>query len=120
MLNSDARLPFMNEKKNIILTGFMGTGKTRVGRAVAGQLGMSFLDTDREIEDREGSSISDIFSRFGEAHFRNLEKSLCREIAGRKGLVIATGGGMALDPENRRLLNSIGIVVCLRCEAQES
>ena len=61
----------MIENKNIILTGFMGTGKTVVGRAVAQELGMSFLDTDQEIEGREGSSIRDIFSRFGEEHFRD-------------------------------------------------
>ncbi len=109
----------MNTNKNIILTGFMGTGKTAVGRAVAERLGRPFLDTDREIESRAGISISDLFSRFGEAHFRTLEKRLCREIAGQERLVVATGGGMPLDPENRRLLNYAGIVICLRCEAPE-
>ncbi len=106
-------------QRNIILTGFMGTGKSAVGRLVARKLGLNFVDTDNEIEKRSGASIRNIFSWFGEAHFRSLEKDLCREIAKQEGQVVATGGGMPVDPENRRLLSSAGIVVCLKCEPQE-
>ncbi|HTY23948.1 MAG TPA: 3-dehydroquinate synthase [Desulfomonilaceae bacterium] len=109
----------MNVQRNIILTGFMGTGKTAVGRLVAQRLGMTFLDTDHEIERRAGISIPEIFSFFGEAHFRAMEKDLCQYIAAQERHVIATGGGMPMDPDNRRLLNSAGIVICLRSEAQE-
>jgi len=105
--------------RNIILTGFMGTGKTAAGRLIAQELGLRFVDTDNEIEKRAGVSVRNIFSRFGEAHFRDLEKSLCQEIADQQGQVVATGGGMPVDPENRRLLNSAGVVICLRCEARE-
>ena len=105
--------------RNIILTGFMGAGKTAAGRLIARELGLKFVDTDNEIERRAGVSIRDIFSRFGEAHFRALEKRLCQEISERQGQVVATGGGMPVDPENRRLLSSAGGVVCLRCEAEE-
>ena len=108
-----------NYPRNIILTGFMGTGKTAAGRLIARELGLKFVDTDDEIEKRAGMSIRDIFSRFGEAHFRALEKSLCQEIAEQQGQVVATGGGMPVDPENRRLLSSAGVVICLRCEARE-
>ena len=103
--------------RNIILTGFMGTGKTAAGRLIARELGLKFVDTDNEIEKRSGASIQEIFARFGEAHFRSLEKNLCQEIAQREGQVVATGGGMPVDPENRRLLSSAGVVICLRCEA---
>ena len=80
---------------------------------------MKFVDTDDEIEKRAGMSVRDIFSGFGEAHFRALENSFCREIAAQQGQVVATGGGMPVDPENRRLLSSAGVVICLRCEARE-
>ncbi|MGO9117674.1 MAG: 3-dehydroquinate synthase [Desulfomonilaceae bacterium] len=105
--------------RNIILTGFMGTGKTAVGRLIARELGLKFVDSDDEIEKRSGALIQEIFARFGESHFRSLEKNLCREIAQREGQVVATGGGMPVDPENRRLLSSAGVVICLRCEVQE-
>ncbi len=105
--------------RNIILTGFMGTGKTAAGRLIARELGLKFVDTDNEIEKRTGASIREIFSRFGEAHFRCLETDLCQEIATQQGQVVATGGGMPIDPENRRLLSSAGVVICLRCEANE-
>jgi shikimate kinase / 3-dehydroquinate synthase len=105
--------------RNIILAGFMGTGKTAVGRLIARELGLSFVDTDNEIEKRSGASIQEIFVRFGEAHFRSLEKDICQAIAQKEGQVVATGGGMPVDPENRRLLSSAGVVICLRCEAQE-
>jgi len=109
----------MTAYANIILTGFMGTGKTTIGQALAVRLGWTFLDTDVEIERRAGISIPEIFTRHGEEHFRNLERQLCRELISRQGTVIATGGGMPLDPENRKLLSSAGIVLCLRRSTEE-
>lgn len=109
----------MTAYANIILTGFMGTGKTTIGRALAMRLGWRFLDTDLEIERRAEMSIPEIFTRHGEEHFRNLERQLCRELISQQGTVIATGGGMALDPENRKLLSLSGVVVCLRCSTEE-
>ncbi len=109
----------MTAYANIVLTGFMGTGKTTIGQALALRLGWTFLDTDLEIERRAEMSIPEIFSRHGEEHFRDLERQLCRELISQQGTVIATGGGMPLEPENRKLLNSSGVVICLRCSTEE-
>jgi shikimate kinase / 3-dehydroquinate synthase len=109
----------MTAYANIILTGFMGTGKTTIARALAERLGWTFLDTDLEIERRAGMSIPEIFTRHSEERFRNLERQLCRELISRQRTVIATGGGMPLDPENRKLLSSAGIVLCLRRSTEE-
>ncbi len=109
----------MKKHNNIILTGFMGTGKTSVGRLIAGRLQWDFLDTDEEIERRENLAIPEIFESHGEPHFRALENDLCKELSSRKGLVVATGGGMPVNPENRKLLNSNGVVICLRCAPSE-
>ncbi|MCY4663604.1 MAG: hypothetical protein OXC00_02945, partial [Acidimicrobiaceae bacterium] len=84
-------------QKNVVLTGFMGTGKTTVGRILAEHLGFDFVDTDAVIESRAGP-IPEIFERAGEPGFRELERSVARELAGRTGLVIATGGGGGVGP----------------------
>ena len=102
---------------NVILTGFMGTGKSCVGRAVAQRLGRPFVDMDVEIEARAGKSISAIFAQEGESAFRVLEAQLCRELSGRQGLVIATGGGALVDVGNRRRMMACGPVFCLACDA---
>ena len=81
---------------NVVLTGFMGTGKSSVGRAVA-RLGRPFVDMDVEIEPRAGKTISAIFEEEGEAAFRRMEADLCRELSPRQGLVVATGGGALVD-----------------------
>jgi shikimate kinase len=103
----------MREKRNIVLVGFMGTGKTSVGRRLADALGLEFLDMDHVIEQRAGKPISRIFAEDGESHFRALERSLARELSARGSLVIATGGGIVLDPDNIRDFSSSGLVVCL-------
>lgn len=105
--------------KNIVLTGFMGTGKTSVGQEVAWRLGWSFLDMDAELAARAGKSISRIFAEEGEAAFRRMERLLCRELASEERLVIATGGGTLLDHENRRLLLESGLVICLYATVEE-
>ena len=99
-------------ERNLVLTGFMGTGKTTVGRLLAERLGLEFVDTDELIESRAGP-IPEIFERDGEDAFRELERSVARELAGRTGLVIATGGRMMLDPECRACLEPVSDVVCL-------
>ncbi len=104
---------------NIILCGFMGTGKTTVGRFIASQLGWRFVDTDRLIEKRAGRSVSAIFANEGEAAFRARERQLCQEIGGWRRVVIATGGGIVLDPTNRQALIAAGLAVCLDAPAEE-
>lgn len=109
----------MKNNTNIVLTGFMGTGKTTVGRVVADRLGRQFFDTDEEIERQEKMPIPKIFESHGEPYFREVEKNLCKDLMSRKDCVVATGGGMPVDPENRRVLNSAGVVICLRSSASE-
>ncbi|HVR79157.1 MAG TPA: bifunctional shikimate kinase/3-dehydroquinate synthase [Acidimicrobiia bacterium] len=102
----------MGPDHNLVLTGFMGTGKTAVGRELALKLGMEFVDTDEVIETRHGP-IAHIFEKQGEAAFRDMERELAKELGERKGLVIATGGRMILDPANFRELSKNGRVFCL-------
>ena len=106
-------------RPNVILTGFMGTGKTTVGRLLARALGYDFVDTDALIEAQEGCTIADIFRKRGEEAFRALEAETGRALAGRRGLVIATGGRMMLDPENAAVLGRTGRVFCLRAAPGE-
>jgi len=102
----------MNER-NLILAGFMGSGKSTVGRLCAQQLGMGFIDTDEEIARREGMSIPEIFARCGEAYFRACERRLADALRAQRGCVIATGGGMIADDEVRATLLASGTAVCL-------
>jgi 3-dehydroquinate synthase len=104
---------------NLVLTGFMGTGKTRVGQEVARRLGRPFVDMDTEIEARTGKTIPRIFAEEGEAAFRRMETALCAELSGRSGHVIATGGGTLVDPANRTAMMRSGTVVCLTCDVDE-
>ena len=103
----------MSDPANIVLTGFMGVGKTAVGREVAARLGRKFVDMDAVIAARAGLSIPEIFSQQGEAAFREMEAGLVRELAGQRGLVIATGGGALVDVGNRERMARTGLVVCL-------
>lgn len=98
---------------NLALIGFMGTGKTSVGRLVAELLGFEFLDTDELIQSRAGRSITDIFAKDGEAAFRELERQTVREISNRIGTVISTGGGLPTNAENLTALKEFSLVVCL-------
>lgn len=104
---------------NIVITGFMATGKTSVGEHVARQLGREFVDMDVEIEAQFGKSIARVFAEEGEGAFRQVESLLCKTLSERDGLVIATGGGALVDPDNRaRMLNS-GMVICLDADHEE-
>jgi len=100
-------------KPNIFLTGFMGTGKTTVGKKIADLTGMKFHDLDRLIEETAGLSISEIFKEKGEPWFRRLESKLLIEISEKKNIVLATGGGVVLNPVNRNKMKSSGVVVAL-------
>jgi shikimate kinase len=99
--------------KNIVLIGFMGTGKTAVGRRLARRLKREFIDTDAEIEKLMGKTVAQIFARDGVVRFRSEEALLVKKLARREGMVIATGGGMVLNPENLLLLKENGILVAL-------
>lgn len=99
--------------KNIVLIGFMGTGKTAVGRRLAARLGYRYLDTDTILEWQAGCTIAEIFKKQGEAYFRELERSVIQEVARFKRCVISTGGGAVVDPENLALLKKNGLVICL-------
>jgi shikimate kinase len=98
---------------NIALIGFMGTGKTSVGRLVAEQLHYEYVDTDELIQASTGRSITEIFTKNGESHFRKLEREMVADLSGRVKTVIATGGGLPVDPENLVSLKQHALVVCL-------
>jgi shikimate kinase len=104
--------------KNVVLVGFMGTGKTAVGKRLARLLGWRFVDTDTEIEQLTGKSVARIFAEDGEVRFRSEENLLCRRLASKTGLVIATGGGMVLNPANVDLLRQNGIIVKLHADLE--
>ena len=108
-----------NDNKNIIFTGFMGTGKTTVGKMLAQKLGREFIDTDQLIEERQGLTIPEIFEQLGEPAFRKMEAAVARELGHREGLVISTGGRLMLDPANVDALSVNGRVFCLVATPQE-
>src|SRR5262249_8586905 len=103
----------MRQIHNIALIGFMGTGKSSVGQLAAAQLHFTFLDTDIVIESRAGMTISDIFAQQGEPVFRELERKIVGELVTRKRTVIATGGGLPVNPDNLPSLKTHSLVVCL-------
>jgi shikimate kinase len=105
-------------KKNIIITGFMGTGKTVVAIELASKLGMKFIDMDQLIEERQEMSIANIFVRYGEKYFREQENKLVKELSQKENMVIATGGGTFLNLDNTRILNQKGQIICLSANPQ--
>lgn len=103
---------------NIVLIGFMGTGKTVVGRRLAQALDRDFIDVDEVVERDAGLTIREIFTRFGEAHFRKLEKDTIRKVSAADNKVIAVGGGAVMDPQNIRNLGEKGLVFCLKASPE--
>lgn len=99
--------------KNIVLTGFMGAGKSAVGKKLAERLGLQVIDTDDVIEEESGMKISDIFSEFGEDHFRKLERMAVERLSTFDNHIIITGGGVVLNKENIENLRKNGIIVYL-------
>lgn len=106
-------------KPNIILTGFMATGKTTVGKLLAKRLGYDFVDTDELIVERSGMSVAEIFREKGEDAFRQMEAELAQELANKEGLVVSTGGRLMLDPANAAALGKRGRVFCLFATPEE-
>lgn len=98
---------------NLYLVGFMGTGKSTVGRQVARQLGFRFLDSDHEIERAQGQPVAKIFAEVGEAHFRALERGFIENGHPADRCIVACGGGLVVPPGMLELLRSRGVVVCL-------
>ena len=109
----------MNRKRNLFLIGPMGAGKTTVGKQLAAMLGMEFVDSDHEIQQRTGVDIPTIFEFEGEEGFRARERAIIDELTTQEGMVLATGGGAVLDAENRRVLAARGVVVYLHCTPQQ-
>ncbi|MGQ9725238.1 MAG: 3-dehydroquinate synthase [Tepidimonas sp.] len=105
--------------RSIILTGFMGTGKTAVGRVLAERLGRPFVDMDAVLEQRLGMTIAEVFRTLGEPAFRAAEAELVAELAEQDGLVVATGGGALLPEANRRALATRAVVILLTCAPEE-
>ena len=104
--------------KNLVLVGFMGSGKTSAGKLAAQRLGMTFVDMDAVIEQRLGQTVSKIFETRGEAFFRQRERALVRELASEQDRVVATGGGIVLDGNNLRDFSRTGIVICCWVDAK--
>lgn len=100
-------------KRNVVLIGFMGTGKSSIGRELASRMGCAFVDIDQKIEENVGMRIPEIFEKYGEDHFRACESEAVIEVASSRGMVIATGGGTVKNPENLKLLRNRGVIICL-------
>lgn len=109
----------LNAIPRVFLVGPMGAGKTTVGRRLAQALRRDFLDSDQEVEQRAGAGIPLIFAVEGEAGFRAREKAVIAELTQRPAIVLATGGGVILDPDNRRCLVGRGFVVYLHASVNE-
>ncbi len=103
----------MAKNKNIFLIGLMGAGKTTIGRQIANELSLEFFDSDHEIENRTGVTVTHIFDIEGEAGFRKREIAVLDDLTGNKGIVLATGGGAILKAENRQFLMSRGTTIYL-------
>jgi shikimate kinase len=99
--------------KNIVLTGFMGTGKTAVGKKLSRLLNMELIDVDTEIEKYQVMTINEIFKKFGEPRFREIETEMIKKLSGKKNIIISTGGGAVLKQENMDALRKRGVIVCL-------
>ena len=96
--------------KNLVLIGMPGSGKTKMGKLLSQRFGLDLLDTDAMVVEETGMAISDIFDRYGEAHFRDLETQAVKKAAQAQGAVIATGGGVVLKPENMAALAETGVI----------
>jgi shikimate kinase len=102
--------------RSLVLVGLMGAGKSSIGRRLAARLGLAFRDADTEVEAAAGSTIEEIFARFGEAAFRDGERRVIRRLLGEAPHVLATGGGAFMDAETRGLIRAEGISIWLRAD----
>ena len=106
------------DRSNIFLVGMMGAGKTTVGRALAQRMKREFVDTDRVLVERTGVAVATVFEIEGEEGFRKRESAVLQEVCEQDGRVIATGGGIVLAAENRRVMRECGTVVYLRARLE--
>jgi len=104
---------------NVYLVGPMGSGKTTIGLRLAKKLNLEFFDNDHELEKQTGANVSLIFDLEGEEGFRKRETAMLRKLTSRKNVLVATGGGTILSPENRELLSQSGLVVYLRTSVRQ-
>lgn len=104
---------------NIYLVGFMGTGKTSVGRLLAKEKGWNFIDLDELIELKQQRRIVDIFAKEGEPYFRKIEKKLLKQVSTQKKFVVACGGGVVLDKDNIKVMKKTGALICLCANCEE-
>ncbi len=102
----------------IFLIGFMGSGKTTIGRRFAGMIGFDFVDTDRFIEMKNGITVADVFAQYGEAAFRSMEQDILIELQQRDFVVVSTGGGLPCYNNNMELMLNSGKVVYLKTSPQ--
>ena len=102
--------------KNIVLVGFMGTGKTTIAIELSHRLGMKYVSIDSLIEKRENRTINEIFTHSGEGYFRDIESAIIRDAACMDNLIIDTGGGAVLRDENVAYMKSSGILICLTAD----
>lgn len=100
--------------KNIVFIGFSGTGKTSIGKIVSERLQRNYVDIDQEIKKRCSMNIGDIFEKYGESYFRNMEAEIVREFSKKEGYVISTGGGIVLNAANINALKDNSIIIWLR------
>ena len=112
-LEQSAQFEMKKKFGNIILCGFMGSGKTTVGKLLAARTGRRFIDTDDAVTQREGMSVTDIFASRGEVYFRACEAEAVRKLSRQSGLIVAAGGGTLLNPENARTFGANGVIVLL-------
>ena len=112
-LEQSAQFEMKKKFGNIVLCGFMGSGKTTVGKLLAARTGRRFVDTDDAVTEREGMSVTDIFAKHGEAYFRAREAEAVRELSLQSGLIVAAGGGTLLNAENARTFGANGVIVLL-------
>ena len=110
---SSGPLPATIRARPIVLVGLMGSGKSTIGRRLAARLGMRFADADDEIERAAGMTISEIFARFGEAHFRDGERRVISRLLTGQPLVLATGGGAFMNDETRALIKEASLSIWL-------
>ncbi len=104
--------------RNLVLFGFMGTGKTLISRKMKKILRLKLIDMDTLIEEREHRSINDIFKEDGEAYFREQERIVTEELAGKQGLIVSTGGGVVLNEENIVNFKRNGVCICLHAQPE--
>lgn len=110
---SNIKSKILLDKLNIVLIGLPGVGKTTLGKLISNELNKDFMDMDSLIVSKENMSIKEIFDKYGEAYFRNLESNLCKELESKNNLVISTGGGVILSEENMKALAKNGLIIFL-------